>query len=384
MIRAATGNCVLFVVLLSSGHELKALPAVDSSAPRSSPNSSGIINVDPENAIRTRLEEYRNRDIENELLRIHRLEAAEETRRDQATAYAEKKRQDYLRTWNQYGELEVNWLSWNKEKDGTWVATSRLLGGEFTSVFPETTNKYNFNSRAPQCNYFAGEPSLCLSVDKIWVKVRQAINIGELSSILSLDKYSLAKLNDVNEDHYFYLGDWLVLPSHKSRQIKQLAVIDSSELRRTPPLLLPPVEERAIVRFGDTVVKIAQRYGLTLQELLRLNPGLETARLVVGSQVRLAQASSSRTRMVMGLKPTTSGGISWPELPGFDGLNASKTVSIPQLIFPDRRRIAVSCKVLKVNHALAKEPWGKWERPKKESAMESLLIDFCSSENRQK
>ena len=51
------------------------------------------------------------------------------------------------------------------------------------------------------------------------------------------------------------------------------------------------------VHFGDTVVKIAQHYGLTLQELLRLNPGMETARLVVGSQVRLRQASSERTRI---------------------------------------------------------------------------------------
>ncbi|MEY4803139.1 MAG: hypothetical protein RLZZ274_1870 [Cyanobacteriota bacterium] len=160
------------------------------------------------------------------------------------------------------------------------------------------------------------------SIDKIWVKVRQPISVEELSSSLKLAEERLAKLNDVNEDHHFRQGDWLVVPSQQSRQIKHLAAIDTSDLRRTPPLQsLPPVEERAVVRFGDTVVKIAQRYGLTMQELLRLNPGLETARLVVGSQVRLAQASSGRTRMVLGLKPTTSGGISWPELPGFDELN---------------------------------------------------------------
>ena len=55
----------------------------------------------------------------------------------------------------------------------------------------------------------------------------------------------------------------------------------------------PPTEDSAVVRFGDTVLKIAQRYGLTIQELLRLNPGLETGRLVVGSQVRLAQPAIS-------------------------------------------------------------------------------------------
>ena len=55
----------------------------------------------------------------------------------------------------------------------------------------------------------------------------------------------------------------------------------------------PPIEDSAVVRFGDTVLKIVQRYGLTIQELLRLNPGLETGRLVVGSHVRLAQPAIS-------------------------------------------------------------------------------------------
>jgi len=57
---------------------------------------------------------------------------------------------------------------------------------------------------------------------------------------------------------------------------------------------------------------------MTLAELLRLNPGLETARLVVGSQVRLAQSSPAiRQRMLLGMNPVGSGGVSWPELPSF-------------------------------------------------------------------
>jgi murein DD-endopeptidase MepM/ murein hydrolase activator NlpD len=74
-----------------------------------------------------------------------------------------------------------------------------------------------------------------------------------------------------------------------------------------------------IVRFGDTLLKIAERYGLTLSELLHLNPGLETARLVVGSQVRVAQSGPVRTRSLLAVKPLTSGGVSWPELPRFGG-----------------------------------------------------------------
>ncbi|MEB3263951.1 MAG: M23 family metallopeptidase [Synechococcus sp.] len=154
------------------------------------------------------------------------------------------------------------------------------------------------------------------SADRLWVKVRQPISIEELSRDLRVDETRLASLNDVDEDHEFGHGDWLVLPSQSSRQAKFLLALDTSELRRTPPLQqLPPVESSGVVRFGDTLIKIAQRYGLTLQELLRLNPGLETARLVAGSQVRLAQSAPGRSRMVLGLKPVGSGGLSWPDQP---------------------------------------------------------------------
>jgi murein DD-endopeptidase MepM/ murein hydrolase activator NlpD len=110
----------------------------------------------------------------------------------------------------------------------------------------------------------------------------------------------------------------LVLPSQSSKRAKQLAAIDTSELRRSPPVSGPPaVEDAARVKFGDSLVKIAQRYNLTISELLKLNPGLEAARLVVGTQIRLAQSAPGRSRMVLGLKPTGSGGLSWPDTPSF-------------------------------------------------------------------
>jgi murein DD-endopeptidase MepM/ murein hydrolase activator NlpD len=92
------------------------------------------------------------------------------------------------------------------------------------------------------------------------------------------------------------------------------------------------------VRFGDTLIKIAQRYGLTLNELLRLNPGLETARLVVGTQVRLAQSSPGRSRMLLGLKPVGSGGLSWPELPEYGDRqkDSGNTISGSQWIWPTK------------------------------------------------
>ncbi|WP_255476176.1 LysM domain-containing protein [Synechococcus sp. BSF8S] len=155
--------------------------------------------------------------------------------------------------------------------------------------------------------------------DKLWVRVRTDITLAELASQLRVQETTLAKLNDVNEDHGFSPGDWVVLPSQKASAAKQLASLDTSELRRSAPRIEPlPVEGTGVVRFGDNLVKLAQRYRLSIQDLLRLNPGLEAARLVEGRQIRVARARPTRSRMVLGLKPTGSGGLSWPDLPGFD------------------------------------------------------------------
>ena len=162
----------------------------------------------------------------------------------------------------------------------------------------------------------SSEPSP--SLDRVWLKVRQTVQLEQLAGSLNLSGPRLASLNDVEVGHQFSKGDWLVLPSQQVRLAKLLPQIDSSDLRRTPPLQeLPPVETNAVIRFGDSVRKIASRYGMTLQELLKLNPGLETARLVVGAPVRVMQSATARPRLLLGVRPGTSGGLSWPELPDF-------------------------------------------------------------------
>lgn len=160
--------------------------------------------------------------------------------------------------------------------------------------------------------------SLPSATDRVWIRVRRPVSIEELSTALDLDETRLARLNEVDEDHRFDNGDWLVVPSRGRERLGRIASLDASAQRQTPPVSTPPpVERDGIVRFGDTVLKLAQRYGLSVAELIRLNPGLETARLVVGSQVRLAQSAPGRSRMLLGLKPSVSGGASWPDTPEF-------------------------------------------------------------------
>jgi len=98
-----------------------------------------------------------------------------------------------------------------------------------------------------------------------------------------------------------------------------ILIAQEVESTRRPPMPPPPTTTTVstVVRLGDTLLKIAQRYGLTIGELLQLNPGLETARLVVGSQLQVVNSAPGRSRMLLGLAPVGSGGLSWPELPSF-------------------------------------------------------------------
>ncbi len=175
----------------------------------------------------------------------------------------------------------------------------------------------NFQSNIADELLVAALPS-----ERVWVKVRQPVSVEELSLQLNMDETRLARLNDVDEDHQFRRGEWLILPSQGTPRLRLAASLDSNELRRTPPLEAPPPIATGVgtgvVKLGDTLLHIAERYGITITELLRLNPGLESARLVVGSQVRLAQSAPSRNRLLLGLVPSSSGGISWPETPEYE------------------------------------------------------------------
>jgi murein DD-endopeptidase MepM/ murein hydrolase activator NlpD len=123
------------------------------------------------------------------------------------------------------------------------------------------------------------------------------------------------------EPEGFQILDQVAVESAPSlpRPSADTLIAQEVEIPRRPSLPPPPptTTVSTVVRLGDTLLKIAQRYGLTMGELLQLNPGLETARLVVGSQVQVVKSAPGRSRMLLGLAPVGSGGLSWPELPSF-------------------------------------------------------------------
>jgi LysM repeat protein len=180
------------------------------------------------------------------------------------------------------------------------------------------------SSTLPEGALVAALPS-----DRLWMRVRQPVSVADLSRQIGLQSQSLAGLNDVGTSHRFQRGEWVVLPGRQSHLAQRVASLDPSDVRRTPPppSAPPPVQTKGVVRLGDTLLQIAQRYGVTMQELLRFNPGLDTARLVAGTEVQLVQSAPVRQRAVLGLRPSTSGGLSWPDQPN---------LGQPQQSFDDR------------------------------------------------
>ncbi len=77
--------------------------------------------------------------------------------------------------------------------------------------------------------------------------------------------------------------------------------------------------KKATVRFGDTLEIIAARYELSVDQLMRFNPELNQSPLIVGRQLRLQPTTgSSRIHSFISMRPSASGGVSWPETPSYD------------------------------------------------------------------
>jgi murein DD-endopeptidase MepM/ murein hydrolase activator NlpD len=80
-----------------------------------------------------------------------------------------------------------------------------------------------------------------------------------------------------------------------------------------------PVEtgDKGTVRFGDTLESIASRYGLSVDQLMRLNPNLDQTPLVVGRRLQVENTGNARMHNLISLRPSGSGGVSWPDTPDY-------------------------------------------------------------------
>ena len=373
---------------------------------------------DPRQQLLDQMQDYRDR----EAARTFELQRAKEAAAKRASDARARQLERELRMWPQYGSIRVYWPGWSYDnKTRSWLTLTRPadkleIPKSIAAALP-----------AP-------------STEKAWVMVRDSVTIDDLSSKLRVSGERLAALNDVETTHQFLQGDWLVVPAKQVSLVKLLASLDPSELRRTPPLQdIHALENGPAVRLGDTIKKIAQRYGVTLQQLLQLNPGLDTAKLVVGSESSNFQPAPSRSGPPDPLRPDpaqlsskpparfdasldalvvdgvlmpsecdrirSGGGVTPFNVPAHPqacsngslseqecrtGLvvrwgargkaSSNKSTYKHQSTPPTPSVVAVDCTALMLNLKPYNSPYTGWFRPIKYSFEESLVVDFCTSQ----
>jgi murein DD-endopeptidase MepM/ murein hydrolase activator NlpD len=161
---------------------------------------------------------------------------------------------------------------------------------------------------------------------RLWVQLVSNTTLKALADDLSLGFETLQSLNDASDNLEFRKGDWVVLPDISRRLIALSAHLNAKQIKTSAPLTAPPVAVDVVkVSNEDSVATIANRYGLTVADMRKLNPGVNLGRLAIGSSIRVANASP---RALLAIRPGVSGGASWPALPSLPdgtapGLNQS-------------------------------------------------------------
>jgi LysM repeat protein len=111
------------------------------------------------------------------------------------------------------------------------------------------------------------------------------------------------------------------------------------------------VKDATVVRLGDNLVKIAQRYKITVNELLRLNPSFEVDKLVVGTHIQLP-GTTSANKSENKSQSSTSSSTNVTQQPGSSSLYAWRLDSNGVLELRTRPRALLIASMEYVNDAL--------------------------------
>ena len=161
------------------------------------------------------------------------------------------------------------------------------------------------------------------SGDMIWVQLQDTIRLGKLAELLDLNSEELSSLNEKSEIHLYRSGSWIKLPSESVDQLSLISAVDEDSLRNSPPVLAPPpVVTTARGQSSDSLKSFLAGNAPSSAELRTRNPVLDLSTTASGADVKAAKASSARN--LLAIRPTISGGASWPRLPQ---LHSPKTPS---------------------------------------------------------
>lgn len=153
---------------------------------------------------------------------------------------------------------------------------------------------------------------------RVWVKVSMKSTLKDIAADLGLSSSDLTALNDQSSFETIQAGAWVVLPADAEESLANATRLHGATVLHKAPLQSPP-NPQAVVRIkaNKSLSTFSRDQGVSLSELRSLNPGLDLARLAIGSEVRVAKASP---RALLAIRPTMSGGASFPALPPLPGM----------------------------------------------------------------
>ena len=125
--------------------------------------------------------------------------------------------------------------------------------------------------------------------NRIWVKVSTKSTLKGIAEDLGLSSSDLTALNDQSSFEMFKAGSWIVLPADAEESLANASSLDGTTVLYKAPLQSPPNPQSV----------------------------LDLALLAIGSEVRVAKASP---RPLLAIRPTVSGGASFPALPPLPGI----------------------------------------------------------------
>ena len=154
------------------------------------------------------------------------------------------------------------------------------------------------------------------SPSQIWVRLIRSSDLESLARDLDQSLTQLKDLNEQDANSVLEAGTWVVLPAESAENISASSFLDETQIRESAPLNAPPPPKELVeIQSNQSLMSLVRQHGITLTELKELNPGVELTKLVVGSKVRVAKASS-----LLAMRPLRSGGASWPALPALPAL----------------------------------------------------------------
>lgn len=160
-----------------------------------------------------------------------------------------------------------------------------------------------------------------------WFRLRQRTSLFRLAASLDFDSEQLAEINDQPENHVFRSGSWFAIPAELRDRAEILFAVEADSVRTEPPITAPPpVQSTASVQRGDSLATFLERHGINKEELKRFNPGLKLSELSAGNTVQVAKAKPGQ--QLMAIRPSVSGGASWPIRPDLSQLQSTNWPSL--------------------------------------------------------